>query len=140
MKFFLVLIVIAVVVLVVLIKKTKKVNKKTSDKYSRKHISQAEGSKHQSNFRATKIVPGRNACQAARDLQGKLFLNSELDTPGLPLPGCTQVSECHCKYDHRDDRRSGENERRLHTMETELYPAAEGSERRRQKRGRRATD
>lgn len=140
MKFFLVLAVIAVIVFVVLRKKPKKGHKNISDKASRKRISQASASKHQANFHSTQIVPGDNACQAAQDLQGRHFLDSELDTPNLPLPGCTQVSDCHCKYEHQADRRSYEDERRLHTLQTELYPAAEGSERRRQKRGRRSTD
>lgn len=140
MKFFLVLAVIAVFALVVLKKKPKKGNKNISDKHSRKRISQAAVSKPQANFQSTKIVPGDNACQAAQDLEGKHFLDSELDTPKLPLPGCTQVSNCHCKYEHQADRRTNEDERRLHTLETELYPASEGTERRRKKRGRRATD
>ncbi|WP_166263830.1 hypothetical protein [Marinobacter caseinilyticus] len=135
MKFLLVLAVIAVIVLVVLKKQPQKGNK-----HSRKRVSQAAVSKEQTNFHATKIVPGDNACQAAQDLQDKLFLDSKLNTPNLPLPDCTQASDCHCKYDHQGDRRSDESDRRLHSLQTELYPAAEGADRRRQKRGCRTTD
>ncbi|NMT65044.1 hypothetical protein [Marinobacter orientalis] len=140
MKFLLALAVVAVIVLVLLKKKSKEGNKHIRHKTPRKRASQAAANRDQANFQATKIVPGDNACQAARDLQDKLFLDSELNTPKLPLPECTQVSDCHCKYDHQGDRRSDEDDRRLHTLQTELYPATEGANRRRQKRGRRATD
>jgi hypothetical protein len=143
MKFLLVLAVtagIAVIGLVLLKKKSKVGNKHIRDKAPRKRASQAAANKNQVNFKATKIVPGDSACQAEGGLQDKLFLPSERNTPKLPLPECTQISDCHCKYEHQGDRRDDEDDRRLHTMQTELYPAAEGPNRRRQKRGRRATD
>ena len=140
MQFFLIPAVIVVILLVLLKKKSKEGNKRIRRKAPRKRASQAADNKDQANFQATRIVPGDNACQAARDLQEKLFLKSELHTPTLPLPECTQVLDCHCKYGHQGDRRTDEDDRRLHTLQTELYPAAEGANRRGQKRGRRATD
>lgn len=141
MEFLLVLAVIAVIVFVVIKKRSRDGNNHISDKRSRGRVSPAAVSKDQASFRATKIVAADKSCQAARELQGKLFLDSELNTPKLPLPECTQISDCRCKYEHLDDRRSGEDDRRLHSLQTELYPTAnKGVDRRRSKRGRRSTD
>lgn len=140
MKFLLALGVIAVIVFAVLKMKPKGGNRKNRDKQSRKRVGHVAAGSGQSAFSATTIVPGKNACQAARELQGKLFLDSELNVPKLPLPECIQVHDCHCRYSHQGDRRSDEGDRRAHTLETELYPVAEGEDRREPKRGRRSTD
>lgn len=140
MKFLLALGVIVVIALAVLKMKPKGGNRKTRGRQSRTRVGQAAASSGQSSFSATTIVPGGNACQAARNLQSRLFLDSELNVPKLPLRECTQVQDCHCKYRHQPDRRSNEDDRRAHTLETELYPVAEGEDRREPKRGRRSTD
>ena len=140
MKFLLVLAAIAVIVFVLFMKKSKEGSKHITDKHPRKRVVQAAASKGKGDFRASRIVPGDNACHAAEDLQDELFLDGEHNTPKLPLEECTNISACDCKYDHHGDRRGDEDDRRLHTLQTELYPVAEGTEKRRQKRGRRATD
>lgn len=138
MEVLLALVAIAVIVLVLLMlkKQPKKVNKPL-----RGRVSQAAASKDQNNFQATAIVPGENACQAARSLQGTSFLVREVNTPNLPLAECTQMSDCHCKYDHQDDRRSDDSDRRaFSTLRTALYLNTEADDKRGQTRGRRAPD
>ena len=53
-------------------------------------------------FRAVEIRPGSNACEAARELQGEIFLSR--DAPLTPLQDCT-AQKCNCKYVHYEDRR-----------------------------------
>ena len=53
-------------------------------------------------FRAVEIKPGSNACEAARELQGEIFLSR--DAPLTPLQDCT-AQKCNCKYVHYEDRR-----------------------------------
>lgn len=130
-----------VAVLVVLWKlKSTGGKRRVAGRRARKAGSRASVVHKQAGFPATRIVPGENACQAAKDLQGELFLDSDHNTPKLPLPECTQISTCQCKYVHQTDRRSHEPDRRLQTLQTELYPAAEGDERRSEEQGRRKTD
>lgn len=130
-----------VAVLVVLWKlKSTGGRRRVAGKRARKAGSRASASSGQADFPATRIVPGANACQAAKDLQDELFLDSHHNTPTLPLDECTNVSGCDCKYAHQNDRRTNEKDRRLQTLQTELYTAAEGDERRRPEHGRRKTD
>lgn len=138
MKVFLILGAIAVIFFVLAILKRQP---KKGNKYPRRLVSQAAVSKNQTRFQATKVVPGNNACLAAQDLKDTPFLKSEVNTPNLPLPECTQVSNCHCKYVHRDDRRSDENDRRTFSaLRSTLYLNTEADEKRSHKRGRRAPD
>lgn len=92
------------------------------------------------DFRCTSIKPGGNACEAAKNLEGKRFLHS--DVPHLPLTDCS-AAQCSCKYNHHDDRREPTGERRaLSGLSTELF-AESGNEERRAKakgRGRRSAD
>ena len=138
MEVLLALVAIAVITFAFLMlkKQPKKVNKPL-----RGRVSQAAASKTQNSFQATAIVPGENACQAARRLQGTSFLVREVNTPNLPLAECTQMSDCQCRYDHQDDRRSDDNDRRgFHTLREALYLNSEEIDQRAQKRGRRAPD
>ena len=61
------------------------------------------------SYQAIEIRPGLISCEEASALAGQRFLSD--DAPELPLPGCDK-NNCHCRYAHLDDRRSGE-ERRL---------------------------
>ncbi len=93
----------------------------------------------ETNFRATVIVPGREACDAAKLLADKPFLVAEHSTPPLPLPNCT-APRCRCKYEHREDRREDDMGRRLEIgMQQEIYRVS-GAEERRGSRGRRKQD
>lgn len=135
MKVLLILGAIAVIFFVFAILKRQP---KKGKKSPRGLVSQAAVSKNQTRFQATKIVPGDDACLAAQDLQGTFFLKNEVNTPTLPLQECTQLSNCHCKYDHRDDRRSDEDRRTFSTLRSTLYLNTEADEKRSRKRGRRA--
>jgi len=86
-------------------------------------------------WRAVKIAPGLICCGAAGKLTDKIFLSKE--APQLPLEGCTEQN-CHCKYVHMDDRRSGDD-RRIELGELGAFLPISQSERR-QQRGRRSED
>jgi hypothetical protein len=141
MKFLLVLAVIAVAVFVLYKRQANDgaSNKKRAS--SRRKLASSAASEQNTNFHTTTIEPGRQSCQAVQTLQGKVFLDSEHHTPNLPLPECTQASDCHCTYQHQEDRRRADEDRRdPHKLETEIYHSTEGNERRGKKRGRRSTD
>lgn len=57
---------------------------------------------------AVSILPGENACQAARDLKDHRFLS--LEAPVLPLAFCDQDA-CDCRFKHHEDRRVSEDRR-----------------------------
>ena len=59
-------------------------------------------------YHAVSLKFASNACQAARDMEGRRFLSSA--APRLPLADC-DVLECNCRFVHHKDRRTG-NERR----------------------------
>jgi hypothetical protein len=59
-------------------------------------------------FHSVSIRLSKNACAAAEDLSGQRFLATK--APMLPLPGC-DADECTCRFEHHEDRRSGENRR-----------------------------
>lgn len=54
-------------------------------------------------FRAVTVYSRENCCQAAKRLKGQRFLANH--APVLPLGGCTQPNQCHCRYRHLTDRR-----------------------------------
>lgn len=86
---------------------------------------------------AVSIKPGPDACEAARALAGKRILAAE--TTALPLPDCT-VSGCSCRFEHHEDRREADGEKRaLSALSTELYQAS-GKAERRFREGRRTQD
>lgn len=90
-------------------------------------------------YRATVIVPGAMACDAARELANKPYLDANQSTPPLPLPNCT-APNCRCKYVHREDRREEDIDRRFESgMQTEIYRTS-GHPERRGSRGRRKSD
>ena len=55
-------------------------------------------------FHAVTIVPGDNACQAVRAIEGQRILSE--DAPLLPLQDCANPLKCTCRYRHLKDRRS----------------------------------
>lgn len=141
MKFLLVLALIAVAVVVFYKRQVNDGRSNEKRAPSRKKLVSSTANKQNTNFHTTMIDPGIEACQAVQKLQGKIFLDSEHHTPNLPLPECTQATDCHCTYSHQDDRRRAEEDRReAHKLETEIYHSTEGNERRGKKRGRRSTD
>lgn len=76
------------------------------------------------------------ACEAVRKLEGQRFLVR--DVPSIPLPDC-DAPECKCSYERFKDRRMWDGERRaFYSMQTQLYGADGGDNRR--KKGRRSSD
>ncbi|MYM64261.1 hypothetical protein [Pseudomaricurvus sp. HS19] len=91
-------------------------------------------------YRATSIVPGTNACGAVAELQETRFLDAQGATPALPLEGC-DAGSCQCRYAHHTDRRDSSDDRRLAgQLQSQLYEANSGDERRQRRRGRRRRD
>jgi hypothetical protein len=88
-----------------------------------------------SRFHAVTIVPGRQACPAARALLDQRFLSR--DAPPLPLKDCG-TPQCECRYEHYDDRRKGN--RRAHDLGVSIDGYEGGEQRQPSKRGRRQTD
>jgi hypothetical protein len=74
----------------------------------RKSVPPPEIRKEDTAFHAVSIRYSSNACNAAREMEGRRFLSST--APRLPLPDC-DVSECNCRFIHHKDRRSGRDRR-----------------------------
>ena len=90
-------------------------------------------------YAANAIIPGPNACEAASALEGERFLSK--DSPILPLDTCTDVANCECKYQHFEDRRTNDGDRRAPgALITQLYAQGDDKPERRDKRGRRKSD
>jgi hypothetical protein len=67
-----------------------------------------EARKASTAYHAVSIKFSSNACNAAREMEGRRFLSTA--APKLPLAGC-QVLECKCRFVHHKDRRSGKDRR-----------------------------
>jgi hypothetical protein len=77
------------------------------------------------------------ACGAVKRIGSKRFLRGEV--PALPLSEC-HAENCECRYAHYDDRRTGEDDRRLApTLEWKLSGKVDEPEQRK-KDGRRSGD
>ncbi|WP_339670648.1 hypothetical protein [Dasania marina] len=61
-------------------------------------------------YHAISVCCEEHACAAAMANQSKRYLVG--DVPSLPLEGCS-VARCACRYQHHDDRREQELDRRL---------------------------
>lgn len=61
-----------------------------------------------SAFHAVSIKLSGEACSAAQAMAGRRFLSGS--APKLPLPECDRP-ECHCRFVHHQDRRSGKDRR-----------------------------
>lgn len=61
-------------------------------------------------FHAVSLKYAANACDAAKDMEGRRFLSSA--APKIPLPECDAL-ECKCRFVHHKDRRSGDDRRNV---------------------------
>jgi len=61
-----------------------------------------------SAFHAVSIKFSGNACEAAREMEGRRFLSSA--APRIPLPDC-DVLDCTCRFAHHQDRRARQDRR-----------------------------
>jgi hypothetical protein len=86
-------------------------------------------------WHAISIVPGPDACEAARQLIGKRFLSRE--APSLPLRKCENPT-CTCRYEHHENRRKGP--RRFRELGVSIDGYNDNERRDDTKRGRRKTD
>lgn len=64
--------------------------------------------KPDSAFHAVSISYAGNACETAKNMEGRRFLSNA--APRLPLPEC-DVLECKCRFVHHQDRRKGADRR-----------------------------
>ena len=90
-----------------------------------------------SPFHAVSIHPAAGGCQAAMAIKGQRFLSEQ--APTLPLEDCS-AENCHCRYAHHVDRRSGTSDRRLGFGAQHQTAAASVQEERRITIGRRESD
>jgi hypothetical protein len=67
-----------------------------------------KSAKADSAFHAVSIFYASNACESAKNMQGRRFLSSA--APKLPLPECNAL-ECKCRFVHHKDRRKGADRR-----------------------------
>lgn len=96
------------------------------------------GTKPTNPYHAVSIVPEHHCCRAAKELGNKRFLSYE--APVLPLEKC-DAAKCQCRYQHFDDRRRPDSNRRLdYGITQELYGAFGEENRRERPAGRRKTD
>jgi len=94
-----------------------------------------------SPYRATSIECSGTACDAAKAIDGKRFLDRDRVTPALPLERC-DMSRCTCSYVRHEDRRDHDEDRRHPGvgLVSALYDRGEKPDLRSRKRGRRKTD
>lgn len=99
------------------------------------HLADTQDS-HDLRYRAVKIKPCEQACQAALQCSPIIFLSGQ--APKLPLNACDRMNNCDCQFRHYADRRQQEDRRDAgYTMRDMYYQ----EERRSAKRiGRRASD
>lgn len=95
--------------------------------------SRPPAARRDTTYHAVSIVPGEDACEAARRFAGQRLLSRQ--APPLPLPAC-DAAQCRCRFRHYQDRRAGPRRRN----EIGLIPANYAGKERRQGRGRRADD
>jgi len=92
-------------------------------------------------YRAVSIVAPASACGAAQALANQRILMAR--APMLPLPDCSDPQNCRCRFDKYEDRREGDDGRRLSdaaaTGRWEQAAWYSGPEKR-QRRGRRNDD
>lgn len=59
-------------------------------------------------YHAVSIKFSSNACDAAKEMEGRRFLSTA--APKLPLASC-QTLDCSCRFVHHKDRRAGRDRR-----------------------------
>lgn len=84
------------------------------------------------------FVHEKPCCQAALDIKHISYLSNE--APPIPLHEC-DMTQCNCHYQHKEDRRGSQENRRLDFgMTKDLYGAFGEKNRREKRRGRRESD
>jgi len=73
-----------------------------------KSQSAVQASSKKTAYHAVSIKFTGNACDAAREMEGRRFLSSA--APRLPLPDC-DVLDCSCRFAHHQDRRARQDRR-----------------------------
>ena len=90
-----------------------------------------------SRYHGVSCHPPLQSCDAAVKIAGSRFLVAE--APQFPLSDCT-ARQCRCKYQHHEDRRSEDTDRRVpYGLKNDLFGAMNQRERR-ARRARRASD
>lgn len=136
----LVLLVIAILVIFMTIRPKARARGNGSSKNNKTHISKDTSIETRHSFRATSIIADTSACEAAKALGKKKFLDVDRDVPVLPLGDCT-VSRCNCRYAHHDDRRDFSEDRRGPPgLKSQLYDVSDQQDKRGRTRGRRKDD
>lgn len=90
-----------------------------------------------SPYHAVSIHPADAHCSPVETIKLKRFLSEE--APGLPLPGCNSEN-CHCRYVHHADRRTGTRDRRMGDPDAANESGFQGMRERRNAKGRRGSD
>lgn len=90
--------------------KRQRVREKAAVKKPRAGSSKKVQESTSNQYHAISICCEEHACAAALANQDKRYLVA--DVPTLPLSGCA-AGQCNCRYEHHDDRRSDEGDRRL---------------------------
>lgn len=111
---FLLIFVAAITLFFLAKKKANKKTKFTGKNKSKSNVNQKTQSSLNSDdshqYHAISICCTEHACVAAVANQKKRYLVAE--TPQLPLAGCA-TEHCNCRYEHYDDRRDDDGDRRL---------------------------
>ncbi len=78
--------------------------KAIGDKSGSKSLDKASSvsSRPARDWRSVTILSTFSSCDAARSLEGQVFLSTE--APSLPLADCDHAN-CRCRYEYLDDRR-----------------------------------
>ena len=107
-----IVIVFAMIFITALKRKQTAVNKpavrQRKSKNAERYIRPSSEPKNQ--YHAISICCEKHACKAVLDVQGERYLATE--APTLPLAAC-DLASCRCRYEHHDDRRSDNDDRRL---------------------------
>ena len=61
----------------------------------------SETARRRSPFHAVSVRVGRNACVAAKTIEGQRFL--AVEAPALPLSECSNGADCECRFIHHED-------------------------------------
>ncbi|MCH1929525.1 hypothetical protein L9G16_04970 [Shewanella sp. A25] len=89
-------------------------------------------------FHCVSIEHYGECCEKADEVKGKRFLSKE--APEIPMEECTNP-DCQCRYQHYEDRRHNEDERRIdYGVTHDLYGLFGEENRRENRRGRRSDD
>ncbi|QLE84387.1 hypothetical protein FLM48_04360 [Shewanella sp. Scap07] len=89
-------------------------------------------------YHSVAIESEQQCCDAAQKIKKQRFLSAE--APAIPLKECDKL-DCHCHYQHFEDRRQPDSDRRSdYGVTQDLYGAFGEQNRRIHKKGRRNTD